>query len=103
MQRVEIGAAVHAQDHSLAVDDKLLDPILQRGFRNPRKALGPVMAALGGQPEAVPSYFTSWNHSGAAGTALPIVGRQKSNLNIGADIGDHARSYESGALNRPPT
>jgi hypothetical protein len=36
MQRVEIRGAINAQDHRLAVDDKLLDPIFESAFDNPR-------------------------------------------------------------------
>ena len=37
-QGIEIGYAVHAQDHGLTIDDELLLPVFQRGLDNPRKA-----------------------------------------------------------------
>jgi len=35
MQGVEIGNAIDAEDDGLAIDDELLDPILEGGFRDP--------------------------------------------------------------------
>jgi hypothetical protein len=34
------GDAINARDHGLAVDDKLLAMVLERGFGDPREALG---------------------------------------------------------------
>jgi hypothetical protein len=45
MQRVEIGNAIEAQDHSLAVDHKLKDAVSQSGLTDPREAARPVIAA----------------------------------------------------------
>ena len=50
---VEVGIAVHAADDGLAIDNELLLAVLQRGLDNPGVALGPVIAALGDQPDAI--------------------------------------------------
>src|SRR5437763_4634909 len=52
MQRVEIGDAVSAEHHGLAVDDELLLLILERGFDNPWISLGPVIAVAADQAHA---------------------------------------------------
>jgi hypothetical protein len=52
MKRVEIGHAVDAQDHGLAVDHELAASVLQRGLDDPWEAFGPVMAATGDQERA---------------------------------------------------
>jgi hypothetical protein len=52
-QCVEIGDAVQAQDDGLAIDDKPLDAVLQRGLDNPRISLRPVLAAPGDQAHSV--------------------------------------------------
>jgi len=44
VQRVEIGDAVDAEDHGLAIDHKALLPVLQRRLGNPGIALCPVGA-----------------------------------------------------------
>ena len=54
MKRVEIGDAIDAEQHGLAVDDELLAVILQRRLDNPRIAVGPVVAAAGDQANAIP-------------------------------------------------
>jgi len=80
MQRVEIGDAIDAEYHGLAVDHKLTGAVFQGGLTDP--------AAAGDQPHAVasrstrmrkPSCLISWNHSGPAGTLFLLVGRQNSN------------------------
>jgi hypothetical protein len=43
VQRVEVGDAVDAEDDSLAIDDELLDPVLERGLNYLRIAIGPVV------------------------------------------------------------
>jgi hypothetical protein len=53
MQRVEIRGAINAQDHRLAVDDKLLEPIFEGGFDNPRISLGRVVAVACKQPNTI--------------------------------------------------
>ena len=53
MKRIEIGNAVDAEDDSLAIDDELLSPILQRGLDDPGIALCPVIAAAGDQADAI--------------------------------------------------
>jgi len=42
-----------AEHHRLAIDHKLLAPVLQRRFDNPWVTVGPVVAALGDQPHAI--------------------------------------------------
>src|SRR5262249_204521 len=44
---------IHARDHGLAIDDKPLLPVLQRGFDDPRISLRPVIAAPGDQTHAI--------------------------------------------------
>lgn len=53
MQRIEIRHAINAQDHRLAIDDELFDPIFKRGFHYPRISLGPVVSVAGEQPDAI--------------------------------------------------
>ena len=53
MKRVEIGNAVDAENDGLAIDYKMLLPVLQRGLDNPRIALGPVVAVAGDQAHAI--------------------------------------------------
>ena len=53
VQRVEIGDAIDAEDHRLAIDDELLDPVLERGFDNPRIAVRPIVPVAGNQPHAI--------------------------------------------------
>jgi len=53
MQRVEIGITVNAQDHSLAVDDKMLGPVLQCSFNDPGESLCPIVSASGNQPNPI--------------------------------------------------
>ena len=53
MQRVEIGNTIDPKHHRLAIDHKLLDPVLQGGLHDPRVTAGPVMAAARDQAHAV--------------------------------------------------
>jgi len=53
MQCVEIGNAVKAKDHSFAVDDELLCPVLRCAFNNPGEALCPIVSASREQPNAI--------------------------------------------------
>jgi hypothetical protein len=39
MQRIEVGDAVDAEHHGLAVDHELIVPVVQRRFDNPRIAV----------------------------------------------------------------
>ena len=48
-----IGNAVDAKNYRLAIDDELLNPVLQRGFDNPWITPGPVIAVARDQPRAV--------------------------------------------------
>src|SRR6202000_520053 len=50
MQRVEIGNAVNAENHGLAVDDELLLPVLERAFNDPGISPRPNVAAARNQP-----------------------------------------------------
>ena len=43
-QGIEIRDAIDAQDDGLAIDHKVLLPVLQRALDNPGKAVGPVVA-----------------------------------------------------------
>ncbi|MEY9228364.1 hypothetical protein ABIF68_007576 [Bradyrhizobium japonicum] len=52
VQRVEIGNAVNAEDHGLAIDDEMLLTVLQGGLSDLGIALGPVGAVPGKQPHA---------------------------------------------------
>ena len=53
MQGVEIGIAVNAQDDGLAIDDKMLLPVLQRRFNNPGVVLCPIVSTTSNQPHAI--------------------------------------------------
>jgi hypothetical protein len=53
MQRIEIGDAVDAEHHCLAIDDELLDPVLERRFHDPRIAIGPVISVARKQAHAI--------------------------------------------------
>ena len=73
---------------SLAIDHELPRPPFQSGLNDPGETLCPIVAVLRNQPhavavalqaEAVTVILISWNHSGAAETVLPMVGRQSSN------------------------
>jgi hypothetical protein len=54
VQGVEISDAVDTEHDSLAVNDKLPMPVLQRGLDDPGIAIGPVVAASGDQSNAIP-------------------------------------------------
>ena len=53
MQGVEIGDAVDAEHHRLAIDDELLDPVLERGFHDPGIAVCPVVPVAGDQAHTI--------------------------------------------------
>lgn len=59
VQGIEIGSSIDVQDHSLAIEDELRGPDLQRCLDDPRIALGPVVAAFGDQthPVVLPHQF----------------------------------------------
>jgi hypothetical protein len=52
VQGIEIGNAVDAEDHGLAINDELRVPVLQRALDDPGKTAGPVMAVAGEQVHA---------------------------------------------------
>ena len=53
VQAVEIGPAVDAEQHGLAVDHERAVAVAQRGLDDQRKAIGPVVAVAGEQPHAL--------------------------------------------------
>jgi hypothetical protein len=53
MQAVKIGAAIDARQHRLAFDHEGGIPVTQRGLRDQRKPVGPVVAVAGEQPHAL--------------------------------------------------
>jgi hypothetical protein len=53
MKRVKIWSAINAENDRLAVDDKMLLPVRQRGFDDPGIALALVVPALRKQPHAI--------------------------------------------------
>jgi hypothetical protein len=53
VQRVEIGDAVDAEHHGLAVDGELVVLVLQRGFDNPRISSAAVVAVAAEQTNAL--------------------------------------------------
>ena len=53
VQAVEIGDAVDAEQHGLAIDDERAVAIAQRGLDDQRIAIAPVMAVAGEQPHAL--------------------------------------------------
>ena len=44
VERVEVGNAIDAEHHRLAIEDEMLLPVLQRALDDPREAAGPLMA-----------------------------------------------------------
>ena len=50
VQRIEVGNAVDPEHQGLAIDDVLPDAVLQRGFDDPRIAVGPVITVARDQP-----------------------------------------------------
>lgn len=88
VQGVEVGKTIDAKNDCLAIDHKLLLPVLQRGLDNPGIALDRVVAVAGDQLDTVAValdaksitiifYFVDPIRSG--GTLVPRVGMQKSN------------------------
>jgi len=59
MQGVEIGDAVSAKHHGLAVNDELLVPVLQCRLDDPGKSLRPVVTAPRNQPNAIAAALDS--------------------------------------------
>ena len=53
VQRIEVGDAVDAEDDSLAVDDKLLDPVLKCRFHDPWISTGPVVPVAGDRAHTI--------------------------------------------------
>jgi len=53
VQAIEVGDAVDAEDHGLAINHELAVPVLQRTLGNPRKAAGPVFAVASEQAQAI--------------------------------------------------
>jgi hypothetical protein len=92
MERIEIGDAVDAKHHRLAVEHEALLADHPSSLDDPRVSASPVVTVAGEQAheitdplyaEPVAVVFTSWSHSAPAGTALPVVGRQNSKPGIG--------------------
>ena len=88
MQGVEIGDAVSAKHHGLAVNDELLVPVLQCRLDDPGKSLRPVVTAPPNQPNAIAVALDAQAVAvildlvepvRAAGTFIPLVDRQNSN------------------------
>jgi hypothetical protein len=53
MQAVEIGAAVDAEQHGLTVDHEGRIPVSQRGRRDQRRPITPVVPVVGEQPHTL--------------------------------------------------
>jgi hypothetical protein len=53
VQTVEIGDAVDAQQHRLAIDDERSRSVLQRGLDDQRITISPVVSVAGEQPHAL--------------------------------------------------
>jgi hypothetical protein len=53
MQAIEVGSAIGAEQHGLAVDHELLRPVLQRGFHDPQESFCPVVTVACEQAHAV--------------------------------------------------
>ena len=53
MQRIEVGHPIHAQDHSLAIDDEPRAAVLERGLGDSREAVGPLIAAARDQADTI--------------------------------------------------
>jgi hypothetical protein len=72
IDRFEVGNSVDAEHHGLAVDDKLLRPVLQRGFDNRRVSAAPVMTVASKQPDAVAS--AAWVLASAHALSISLFG-----------------------------
>ena len=53
VQRIEVRQTIEAKNNRLAIDHKLLGPVLEGRFSNPRKALRPVVTASRDQSHAI--------------------------------------------------
>ena len=53
MQPVEVGDAVDAEQHRLAIDHERAVPVSQRGLGDQRIAIAPVVTVAGEQPHAL--------------------------------------------------
>jgi len=107
MQRIGVGDTIDAEHHRLTINDELLVPVLQRTLDNPRIALGPVVAAMSDQANAITVMFQpqpgaivliSWSQSGLLGTVVALVGRQKSNIKVQTFALYSCRRFSSSAL-----
>ena len=54
MQAIEIGDAVDAEDHGLAINDEVPVPDLERALDDPGIAASPVMAIAGEEAHTIP-------------------------------------------------
>jgi hypothetical protein len=88
VQPIEVGPAIDAEQHGLAVDHERAVAVAERGLDDQRKAIGPIVTVAGEQPHAlaialddqpVAIVLVSWNPSGRSGTFGPRVGMQGSN------------------------
>jgi hypothetical protein len=57
MRRIEIGDAIDAKDHSLAIDDELRGAVLERSLSDPGEASAPVVPTADNQPNTTPDPF----------------------------------------------
>jgi hypothetical protein len=89
VQGIEIGNAVHAEHHRLAIYDETPLPVLQGGLNDPWIALAPVVTALRDQAhaivvalhsEAVTIVFDLMQPVWVVRTWFPVVGMQNSNV-----------------------
>jgi hypothetical protein len=96
MQGVEIGDAVDAQDHGLAIDDELLAAVPKRGLSDPWEPLGRVMAAARDQadpfavalhPETVTVILHLVEPLGAGGHGFADGGNAELELRHESEIG----------------
>ena len=84
VQRVEIGNAVDAEHHRLAIDDELLDPVLQRRFHDPRIAIGPVVPVARDQAHTIAVAL----HAQPVTVVFDLVEPIRGMRNLGAASGD---------------
>ena len=89
MQRIEIGDAIDAEQHRLAIVHKLPTPVLQRRVDDPREALRQVVAAtrdqahavaIALQPQPVAVVLDLVKPVRLSGTVVALVGMQTSNM-----------------------
>lgn len=84
VQTVEVGDAIDAQQHRLAVEDEGAGAVPQRGLDDQRVAVGPVVAVAGDQPDALAVML---NYQAVA-IVLDFVKPFRADRNLGSECRD---------------